>query len=125
MSSRIQLRRGLSAEWTTANPILAEGEMGVELDTKKYKIGDGITQWVTLQYSTGTKADIGLGNVDNTSDMNKPISTAVQNYITDTGVLLSYKADTSSLATVATSGNYNDLINKPQLAGANWELFKT
>jgi hypothetical protein len=31
-----------------------------------------------LSYSTPTKSDVGLGNVDNTSDANKPISTATQ-----------------------------------------------
>lgn len=59
---------------------------------------------------TGTvvlaKSDFSLGNVDNTSDANKPISTAVQ-------TALNAKAATSSLATVATSGSYNDLTNKP------------
>jgi hypothetical protein len=124
MPSRIQLRRGLASEWTTANPVLAEGEMGLELDTKLHKIGDGITNWINLQYSIGNKSTIGLGNVDNTSDMNKPISTAVQHYINDAGVLLSYKADISSLAQVATSGDYNHLINKPQIAGANWDFFE-
>lgn len=57
------------------------------------------------------KADIGLGNVDNTSDANKPISTATQ-------TALDLKADTSSLATVATTGDYNDLINLPTLGTA-------
>jgi len=54
------------------------------------------------------KGDVGLGNVDNTSDVNKPISTAAQ-------TALNAKADTSSLATVATSGSYTDLTNKPTI----------
>lgn len=53
-----------------------------------------------------TKSDVGLANVDNTSDVNKPVSSATQ-------AALNAKANTSSLAAVATSGDYTDLINKP------------
>ena len=36
MAQQILLRRGTAAEWTAANPILAEGEMGLEKDTNKF-----------------------------------------------------------------------------------------
>lgn len=45
MSSRIQLRRSLSAEWTAVNPRLSQGEIGYEIDTGKFKIGDGVRSW--------------------------------------------------------------------------------
>lgn len=48
----IKLRRGTAAEWTTANPILAAGEMGIETDTRKFKFGDGTTPWNTLDYAS-------------------------------------------------------------------------
>jgi hypothetical protein len=50
MPVRIQFRRGISSEWTTANPILAEGEIGLESDNRKFKIGDGATAWASLPY---------------------------------------------------------------------------
>jgi hypothetical protein len=50
MATRIQFRRGDAAEWTNANPILAQGEMAIELDTLQFKIGDGLTNWNDLQY---------------------------------------------------------------------------
>jgi hypothetical protein len=50
MANRIQLRRGGAQEWANANPILAQGEFGVELDTGRIKIGDGVTAWNTLRY---------------------------------------------------------------------------
>lgn len=53
MTVRIQLRRGNAAEWISANPVLAAGEPGVELDTDKFKIGDGTTSWNALAYFTG------------------------------------------------------------------------
>jgi hypothetical protein len=46
----IQQRRGTAAAWTTANPVLAAGEIGYETDTKELKIGDGATAWVSLAY---------------------------------------------------------------------------
>nr|DAR13110.1 MAG TPA: putative virion structural protein [Caudoviricetes sp.] len=55
-----------------------------------------------------TKEQVGLGNVNNTSDLDKPISTAVQ-------TALNLKANNSDLATVAKSGSYNDLIDKPTI----------
>jgi hypothetical protein len=46
----IQNRRDIAATWTAVNPVLASGEFGVETDTNKFKIGDGITVWESLAY---------------------------------------------------------------------------
>jgi len=46
----IQIRNGTAAEWTAANPVLAVGELGVEYDTGKMKIGNGVANWATLIY---------------------------------------------------------------------------
>ncbi len=63
----IKLRRGTAAQWTATNPVLAEGEFGAETDTRKFKIGNGVTAWNSLQYwggSGGGAADfIDLGDV--------------------------------------------------------------
>jgi hypothetical protein len=48
--TRFKLRNGTAAEWTAANPTLLQGEIGVETDTRKYKIGDGSTAWNGLSY---------------------------------------------------------------------------
>ena len=50
MATRIQLRRGIASSWTSSNPILASGEVGVETDTNKVKIGDGSSNWNELDY---------------------------------------------------------------------------
>jgi hypothetical protein len=47
---RIQVRRGVAADWTSVNPILAAGEMGYETDTNKFKFGNGTGAWNTLSY---------------------------------------------------------------------------
>ncbi|KKN17183.1 hypothetical protein LCGC14_0968380 [marine sediment metagenome] len=54
-ASIIQIRRDTAANWTGANPILAQGEMGFEIDSFKLKFGDGTTNWNSLAYySTAT-----------------------------------------------------------------------
>lgn len=50
MAQQIQLRRGTAAQWSLANPILAEGELGVETDTDQFKVGDGVSVWASLGY---------------------------------------------------------------------------
>jgi hypothetical protein len=51
-TKRIQLRRGTASEWSAENPVLLEGELGIELDStrNKIKIGDGSTAWNSLPY---------------------------------------------------------------------------
>lgn len=51
----IRLRRGTAAQWTAANPILSQGEIGFETDTNKFKFGDGVTSWTTLTYFINEK----------------------------------------------------------------------
>ena len=59
MAVQIQFRRGTAAEWTAANTVLAEGELGLETDTTYYKIGNGSTAWTSLAYGSlaGTLAN--------------------------------------------------------------------
>jgi len=52
MAVKIQIRNGTASAWTSANPILAVGELAIENDTKKFKIGDGSTLWAALPYAT-------------------------------------------------------------------------
>ena len=42
MAVRIQIRRDSSSNWTTNNPLLYPGEIGVETDTLKMKIGPAV-----------------------------------------------------------------------------------
>jgi hypothetical protein len=191
MATRMQQRRGTAAQWISTNggdgPVLNAGEIGFEVDTNKFKIGDGINHWVDLNYftdaegalaevtalidgapaalntlnelaaainddpaffttiatnlsnhqsdttnihgivdtsllvtTTGTqtltnktitspaglvKADVGLGDVDNTSDVNKPISTATQ-------TALDLKANASAITELA-----QDAVNTAIVAG--------
>jgi hypothetical protein len=58
VASRILLRGDTAANWTSVNPILAAREEGIETDTKRRKIGDGATAWLSLPYATVTPGDL-------------------------------------------------------------------
>jgi hypothetical protein len=48
--TQIQIRRGTAAQWTSTNPTLAAGELGLETDTLLMKAGNGSTAWTSLAY---------------------------------------------------------------------------
>ena len=50
LDSKIQIRNDTAANWKAANPVLLKGELGIEIDTRKLKIGDGISTWTGLKY---------------------------------------------------------------------------
>ncbi len=54
MAIIIQMRRDTAANWTSSDPILAQGEPGYETDTGYLKIGDGVTLWSALSYYNPT-----------------------------------------------------------------------
>jgi hypothetical protein len=72
MPTKIQMRRGTAAQWTSANPVLLSGEQGFETDTKNAKIGDGVTAWNSLGYAfipnslIDAAGDLIVGSADNT-----------------------------------------------------------
>jgi hypothetical protein len=83
--------KNTQAEWESSTIILAKGEAGVAIDTGKVRYGNGADTWANLpDAQTGvssvggqtgditslSKSIVGLDQVDNTSDANKPISSA-------------------------------------------------
>ena len=68
MPVHIQLRRGTAVQWTTANPVLFQGEIGLETDTNKFKVGNGTSTWTALPYGgiegpTGNTGPTGADSV--------------------------------------------------------------
>jgi hypothetical protein len=50
VQTQIQIRRGTASQWTTTNPVLAAGELGLETDTGYLKAGNGSSLWSSLSY---------------------------------------------------------------------------
>lgn len=68
MADIIQIRRDTAANWASVNPVLAQGEMGLETDTEKMKLGDGVTSWNSLNYFITTQGSVAItgGTIDGT-----------------------------------------------------------
>jgi hypothetical protein len=58
--ANIQVRRDTAANWTSTNPTLAAGEIGLETDTLKIKVGNGSTAWTSLAYAGSGTAENAL-----------------------------------------------------------------
>jgi hypothetical protein len=74
---RFRLRRGLAATWTALDDVLLAGEFGLETDTNKLKIGDGVTGWNSLSYwAPGVLSIVAGANVevDDTDPANPIVS---------------------------------------------------
>ena len=62
MANRLQLRRDGAQQWANVNPILAQGELGIEIDTSRIKIGDGVTSWNSLKYERPIETESNTAN---------------------------------------------------------------
>ena len=76
MPIQIQFRRGTYSQWSSSNPVLADGEFALQTDAGggqaagQFKIGDGTTAWSSLAYgglvgpqgTTAANIDGGLSN---------------------------------------------------------------
>ena len=63
MATRIQVRRGTTAQWNTSNPVLDTGEFGYNTTNGQLKIGTGTTSWSNLDYLvTDASLDTSLGD---------------------------------------------------------------
>jgi len=102
---QIQFRRGTAAQWTAENPLLAVGEMAIETDTNLYKIGDGVTRWIVLDYGglhgpTGTTGPTGYnGTTGATGD-----ASSVTGPTGPTGPVTSFIFDGGSASNTYTLG---------------------
>ena len=50
VKATLQIRHDTSTNWTTRNPVLAQGEYGLETNTFWIKVGDGVRDWAHLPY---------------------------------------------------------------------------
>ena len=67
MAIKIQLRRDTAANWVANNPLLLNGEIGIETDTLKFKIGNGSQRWNAINfYAFKTGAPNGIATLDST-----------------------------------------------------------
>lgn len=81
ISVKLRTRYDTAANWISNNPVLLSGELGIESDTLKMKVGNGSTSWISLAYllnrdtfqaattiTVNTIASPALGTVANNSE---------------------------------------------------------
>jgi Major tropism determinant N-terminal domain len=110
MPAVIQVKRGTASSWTSANTVLAAGEIGFETDTKKMKVGDGSTAWNSLSYTvtdgdiSGVTAGTGLSGGGTSGSVTVSLDTTSQYVVpsqsTHSGKYLTTNGTTSSWGTI-------------------------
>jgi hypothetical protein len=119
---RVQLRRDSAAAWASNNPILASGEIGIELqvvntDPVKIKVGNGIHNWNTLPYqptgsSGGTWATLAANTFTGTQTAPKVVATFVDKLLTVTP-----NAGNSNTVTINTDLNTSFIVDNTSSTG--------
>lgn len=118
MPTKIQFRRGTYSQWANANPVLSEGELGIESDTNQFKLGNGSTAWNSLAYG-GIQGPAGqkyitfnmpgttVGPYQGTSKFFPPFNSTIQYVISnvsatpvDTAVVFQVTKNGTSVGTV-------------------------
>lgn len=56
------LRNDTKENWDEKNPVLLRGELGIEIDTRKFKFGDGVKAWKELDYASGGNVVVAVGS---------------------------------------------------------------
>ena len=62
-TARLRLRRDTASAWTAANPVLLLGEVGIETDTRNFKVGNGSSAWSALPYYLTAVGSVVRGQV--------------------------------------------------------------
>lgn len=83
---RIRLPHFTSVDWTEQNPLLQKGEIAVESDTRRMKIGDGVTRWNDLEYIAGSAggANVAWGEISGTLSQQDDLQNALDEKINKT-----------------------------------------
>lgn len=113
MGQRIKTRRDTGANWTTTNPTLVDGELAYDKTAKRYKIGDGVTAWTSLAYSTATDY------ADLTSKPTIPAAQVNSDWNSTTGLSQIFNKPIIPAAQVNADWNsttgLSQILNKPDL----------
>lgn len=93
LNTRIILRNDTTTNWASSEVILKKGEIGIDTDLRKFKVGDGVSRWSELQFAGGSdEIEVDASKVTFTKD------------ITATYEFGKYKPDASGSVVIDTEG---------------------
>lgn len=81
----LQIRHDEAADWVTRNPILAQGEYGLETNTFLIKVGDGVRDWTHLPYLNKLDSTYFKWNTDGTITFSDEFAQTISNIIINAG----------------------------------------
>lgn len=101
-TARVRLRRDTAANWTSANPVLGNGEVGLETDTRKLKAGDGTLAWTALPYwLTGATVRGQASKMDSGT-----VDIITQSAYVSTGLTATFDSSTAEGMTLGTTDTF-------------------
>lgn len=77
----LKIRNDVASQWTSQNPVLAAGEIGLENDTLLLKVGDGSTEWTLLPYLNKLDSQYFTKETDGTITLNDDFADLVSEVI--------------------------------------------
>ena len=119
MAVQFQFRRGTASQWTAANTILASGELGLESDTNKFKLGNGTSGWTSLPYASGTAGAAGATGATGaagTSGITQIVSTWNSSTFYPKGTVIPYDDNNTYIAL------QNNTNQDPDLSPTYWAI---
>jgi hypothetical protein len=122
MAYKIQLRRDVAANWAANNPLLLNGEIGIETDTLKFKIGNGTQRWNSIT-SYALKPGMANGVATLNSDGKIPLSQLPDQVSLDSEALLAIQNALSSITTNDITESGNLYFSEPRAVNAVQGLF--
>jgi hypothetical protein len=116
MAKRILIRRDTTINWESVNPILSNGEFGVEIKAngdRSLKLGTGSTPWNSLNYFIDNPAlAIDLQNHENDTSAHSATATPVAN-------LIAMYNSNAGLKSDKVPSEVNDVLRKTELDTVN------
>jgi hypothetical protein len=129
MAVRIQLRRDTSTNWSQNNPVLRPGEIGIETDTLKFKIGPAVvspaigTAWNSISsYANVVPSDLNatLSDYLLTSDLGDTVAELVDGNLYIPGLDVIFEgtnADAHEITLRAPEATADRTITLPDVTG--------
>lgn len=103
----LKIRNDAAANWVNNNPILAQGEFGLENNSFLLKVGDGVTRWNNLRYLNKIDPQYLVQNSDGTITFSQNFQNLLNDAITANGGTITGKLEITSTPT-----GDNDVVNK-------------